>query len=740
MSDDHSDLAKAIERIDPEALSYAEWVEVGMALKESGLPLSLWDSWSQADAKRYHPGECASKWDGFGNGAEKVGSGTIVAMARARGWDPAHGRADEAMEWDGEAVAVSPAWADDVPVEDADEGPWDPARQLSDYIGALFDDDEHVGVVTKSWERDGRIMPQRGTWAKTAGQMRQELAKGDVGAVVGDWPEDAGAWIRFNPLDGQGCGNSNVTEYRYALVESDEVPIERQHGMIEAMRLPCAAVVSSGGKSIHAIVKVDAGTDYDLYRKRVEQLYGYCAEHGFAVDTQNKNPSRLSRMPGVTRRGKRQLLLATDTGCASWSAWEDWVAESEDDLPDTTSLADVWECLPDLATPLIGTESRGILRHGHKMLVAGPSKAGKSLLLMELAAAIAEGREWVGFPCAQGRVLYVNLEIDPASCLHRFRDLYAALEWEPDNVSNVDVWNLRGHAVPMDQLAPRLIHRARGRGYAAVIIDPIYKVITGDENSADEMARFCNQFDKVAEGLGTAVVYCHHHSKGAQGGKRSMDRASGSGVFARDPDTLLDMSPLEMTDAARGAYVDLWDARLREREYEALGVSPSDRDASGREWASLTTDEILAASGDVRSALAGLAEAKRRAAMATAWRVDGTLREFPSFDPIDLWFDYPRHLVDTTGQLSRLVVEGEGDVFSRGRKAARDNGGNRREDRKRKAEEAFEQARDGSPMASVKDMADIIGTTDKTVRRYLEEHGGFVVKDSMVCRRDDDNA
>ena len=65
-----------------------------------------------------------------------------------------------------------------------------------------------------------------------------------------------------------------------------------------------------------------------------------------------------------------------------------------------------------------------------------------------------------------------------------------------------------------------------------------YKVITGDENSADQMAAFCNQFDKVADGLGCAVIYCHHHSKGAQGGKRSMDRASGSGVFARDPDAV----------------------------------------------------------------------------------------------------------------------------------------------------------------------------------------------------------
>lgn len=146
-------------------------------------------------------------------------------------------------------------------------------------------------------------------------------------------------------------------------------------------------------------------------------------------------------------------------------------------------------------------------------------------------------------------MLYVNLELDRASCLHRFKDVYTTLGWEPQNLSNIDIWNLRGKSVPMDKLAPKLIRRASKKNYIAIIIDPIYKVITGDENSADQMAHFCNQFDKVCTELGCAVIYCHHHSKGAQGGKRSMDRASGSGVFARDPDALLDLTELELTDS-----------------------------------------------------------------------------------------------------------------------------------------------------------------------------------------------
>ena len=148
------------------------------------------------------------------------------------------------------------------------------------------------------------------------------------------------------------------------------------------------------------------------------------------------------------------------------------------------------------------------------MLLAGPSKAGKSFALIELCICLAEGAPWLGrFACAQGKVLYINLELDRASCLHRFKDVYEALHLPPRNLANIDIWNLRGTSVPMDKLAPRLIRRAAKKGYLAVVLDPIYKVITGDENSADQMAKFCNQFDLVCRELDCAVIYCHHHSK-----------------------------------------------------------------------------------------------------------------------------------------------------------------------------------------------------------------------------------
>ena len=576
-----------LDYINPAGLNYQEWLNVGMALHYEGLPAAdVWENWSKRDARRYHAGECARKWAGFHSAQtpSPVTGATIVKLAKEGGWRPSRGRA---LDWNDtieKDAPASPAVNDADPAESrAFRIPetWDPVEQLITYLETLFESTDMVGYVTRATKGEGdfsaRISPSKGCWDRTAGQLINKLLHcgGDIGAVLGDYNPAYGAWIRFNPLDGRGVGNANVTDFRYALVESDHVDLEKQNAIIRALELPVAALVYSGGKSLHAIVRIEA-SDAKQYRQRVEYLYRVCNQNGLEVDPNNKNPSRLSRMPGVVRNGRKQYLLDTNIGKPSWGEWVEWIESVDDDLPDPENLADVWDDMPPLSPPLID----GVLRQGHKMLIAGPSKAGKSYALLELCCAIAEGKDWLGFRCAQGKVLYVNLELDRASCLHRLREVYERLGWQPENARLIDMWHLRGRSVPMDQLAPKLIRRAAKKQYIAVIFDPIYKVITGDENSADQMARFCNQFDKICTRLGCAVIYCHHHSKGLQGQKRSMDRASGSGVFARDPDALLDLIELDVTDGIlqqerQKAVCRVYADRL-ERLHLTDRLSPSD--------------------------------------------------------------------------------------------------------------------------------------------------------------------
>lgn len=660
-----NNLLSALKAIDVSQVTRAEWISVGMALKEEGYPCSIWDDWSRNDV-RYHPGECERKWRSFRGSGTPVKGGTIVQMAKERGWTP-FGE-DGCMAWDDtiEYDGVTDGFSGFTP-----PAAWDPVGDLITYLELLFEPDDRVGYVTNDvWkDADGKWLPSKGVYDRTAAELIASLKKhpDDIGATVGDWKPEVGAWIRFNPVDGEGVKNDNVTRFRFALVESDTLPVAEQDILYRKLELPIAALVHSGSKSLHAIVRVDAD-NYEEYRKRVDFLYDFLEKNGVTIDKQNRNPSRLSRMPGVTRNGNRQYLAATNIGRKSWVDWLDFVEGVTDELPDMEPLSVYKDNPPALPEELIS----GILRRGHKMLISGSSKAGKSFLLMELCVSIAEGRPWLGFSCKKGRVLYVNLEIDPASAVNRFLKIYEALGIPAANMDSIVLWNLRGHAVPLDQLVPKLIRRVRDQKFDAIIIDPIYKVITGDENNASEMGAFCNQFDKICTETGCSTIYCHHHSKGAQGMKKAMDRASGSGVFARDPDAQLDMIQLELSE----------------------DIENNVRDGG-----------------------------------ATAWRLESSLREFPNITPVNFWFEYPLHRIDTAGTLGAMPAQGTP-------KAAKVNNA-----KKKSPEAAADEFRtaynalnvDGK--VTVSDMAEYLDVIDKTIYARIRKMGGEFVLEKGAIRR-----
>ncbi len=735
MYEQKTDLIEVLEYIDPGSCNYQEWVNVGMALQHEGYDCSVWEDWSKRDIGRYHEGECAQKWRSFRGALSPVTAGTIVQMAKDNGWSPSLGLHE--LDWNDvigkkdDLVVVNRNYLEGTEIQAPKI--WNPVEQITTYLNTLFDVSDCIGYVFECWQNeDGKFLPSKGVWSRTAGELIRELndCKGDIGSVFGDYNPEAGAWIRFNPLDGTGVRNDNVTEYRYALVESDETDISLQHSIMRELELPIACLVYSGGKSLHAIVRIDA-PNYEEYRKRVDFLYKVCQKNGMKIDSQNRNPSRLSRIPGVTRGDKKQFLIDTNIGQPSWEAWREWIEGINDDLPDPEGMEDIWNNLPELAPPLID----GILRQGHKMLLAGPSKAGKSFALIELCCAIAEGRNWLGFNCAKGKVLYVNLELDRASCLHRFKDVYTALNWEARNLSNIDIWNLRGKSVPMDKLAPKLIRRAAKKNYAAVIIDPIYKVITGDENSAEQMANFCNQFDKVCTELKCAVIYCHHHSKGAQGGKRSMDRASGSGVFARDPDALLDMVELELSESVikQQKNAAVCQVYMQEPELEDVG---QDEALSSKVLAELAKKRIYGQR--YTDLIERVKTAEKAAESFTAWRIDATLREFPKFPAVNVWFQYPRHECDNIGILADIEPEGERAPWKKGTDGRKKQAEKQRKSLDSQLEIAYAALSiDGE--VTVDALADYWEITSKAVKNRVNNHKDFYYKNGVVYNRNNEN-
>ena len=211
------------------------------------------------------------------------------------------------------------------------------------------------------------------------------------------------------------------------------------------------------------------------------------------------------------------------------------------DLPaieDASALTD----RPHIAPPELVA---GILHQGSKLCVGGGSKSCKTWVLAYLALCVSHGKRWLGLDTIKRSVLFVNFEIQTAFFADRLRVIAGAMgiELKP---GLLDVWNLRGKSADAQTIFPKLKARIKGRDYGLVILDPIYKLYGAtDENSAGDVARLLNQIEGLAVSTGAAVAFGAHFSKGNQAAKEAIDRVSGSGVFARDPDSLLMLTPLK---------------------------------------------------------------------------------------------------------------------------------------------------------------------------------------------------
>ena len=662
--DDRERIQGALDAIDPTGIPYEDWVHIGMALKAEGLPCAVWDNWSMRDLDRYKPGNCLRKWNTFNGDGWTIA--TVFHMAEERGWT-----AYKKYTWDDYLPAVAENYDEIISTGAKDEEePWQMAVR---YLETLYKSDETVSYVHSAIYKEDRnkwVPADAGHVRKVSALIRDLKRYKNLDEAFGTINKKAGAWIRHNPAT--GAGDKDVTRYAYCLVESDDLPIEKQKELMISLKLPIAALLESGGKSVHAIVKIQA-KDKAEFKQRVNFLFDYLSRHGFLVDEANKNPARLSRLPGVERNGKIQRLISVNIGCKSWDDWKDYIGGIDDDLPEILDFWDQVQNPPSLSPELIG----GILREGNKMIITGESKAGKTCLSQELAVCIAEGKPWLNkFKCEQGKVLYMNLEVEEASLFYRFKTIYEANGWKiGENAHNIHPWNLRGKALPLDKLADKVIRRCRGQNYKLIILDPLYKVQQGDENSAEAIGLFCNVLDKIAHETGAAVVYDHHHPKGAVGGKKVIDRGAGSGVFARDADVLCDLSFLD--------------------------PSPQLMEVIGSQ---IETGE-------------------------KPMQVAFVLRDFKDIEPINIWFKFPIHYVDSANLLNGAVVEGSPGA---GRQKAPNN---QMTDSERTGllTQAYAMCEEDGK-AKLSEMVDWCGgkPTEKTFRRWIKTSDKYFVEDGYV--------
>lgn len=169
-------------------------------------------------------------------------------------------------------------------------------------IQKLFKPEEYIGIVLRARRVGTKCVPANSGKVKTREEWLRHFRSNYYTSCKD------GAWIRINPLKHpQGKCDNDVSIFRYTLVEFDHIPAQQQLNLLVKIDLPIDAITWSGGRSYHAWVRVDATGGLDDYRNHVSRLH-QSLRH-FGVDSNTRNPSRMSRLPGVKRGKELQRII-----------------------------------------------------------------------------------------------------------------------------------------------------------------------------------------------------------------------------------------------------------------------------------------------------------------------------------------------------------------------------------------------------------------------------------------------
>jgi hypothetical protein len=278
-----------------------------------------------------------------------------------------------------------------------------------------------------------------------------------------------------------------------------------------------------------------------------EYWEGYCSaycdsEVGNKVYTQKQLEQEMATQKTLLEVERMQQMATSE----EYNEAEDddriqrYIDDREDGLPETFTGTPIWvQPPPDIW--------EGLVQHGSKVLISGPSKSRKSWTTLGLSLAIATGKPYWGLATARKKVCFCNFEIKVLSFANRVSKVSEALNLTDADTRGWFYWmNLRGYGMDAAIILPRIAERVKRYGYEIVVLDPIYKMLgDADENSAGDIAKLMNSFESFCETLGVTLIITHHFAKGNSSNKNTIDRMSGSGVFARDPDTVIQLTPHE---------------------------------------------------------------------------------------------------------------------------------------------------------------------------------------------------
>jgi len=155
---------------------------------------------------------------------------------------------------------------------------------------------------------------------------------------------------------------------------------------------------------------------------------------------------------------------------------------------------------------------------GRTTTVVSPPKLGKSLLGLEIAAAVATGKAMWDREVQQRCVMYLDQEMGEADLRERLRDM----GYGPDDDLSRLHYYLHQPWPLLDTEAGgmTLLNTIQACGAEVLIIDTQSKVLEGDENDAGTMTRFFRHTLGPLKASGLTVLLFDHVGREASKGPR----------------------------------------------------------------------------------------------------------------------------------------------------------------------------------------------------------------------------
>lgn len=468
---------------------------------------------------------------------------------------------------------------------DLSESPFDLPAPIADgtrvLIRECFRPGEHVRIVPATINEDGDEVPKDNGIVLTREEWLKKLdgKGGDPNSLIKS-STGAGIYVTINPMIQDGHRDKEVADHRHCLIEFDTgLDLAEQLTLYQQANLPCAAIIYSGGKSVHAWVKVDA-KDATEYKERVQFIYTHFLEAGYPLDPKNANPSRLSRLPNCERFDKRQELLMVGVGAASFAEWMSGI--QADGVGEILTVDDLrgfrFESDPNT---LLGDR---YLCRGGSILCVGPSGVGKSSLAMQFSVILAIGKPMWGIrPVRPLKTLFVQAENDQGDLAEMYQGVETGLSIFPGtdesrllNKNLVFVRNTTHTGQALTVALARLIDKHHPD---IVMLDPLLSFIGADISKQDVCGMFLrNWLGPIAETTGVAWWFWHHTGKppklnGKDQGVSSMTDLAYAGMGSSE---LTNWARAVMTLRPLGQGTGDFELKLAKRGKRAGAVHPDD--------------------------------------------------------------------------------------------------------------------------------------------------------------------